>query len=95
MATLISEYSDVVLERVVDHVVVEHGTMPADELYHALVPGSVNLGEVDQDALLAGRPQEVRTNPAGGYQLFRVGDAVASRNIHAAVLDSLRLCMTV
>lgn len=95
VATLTSEYSDVVLERVVDHVVVEHGTTPADELYHALVPGSVNLGEVDQDALLAGRPQEVRTNPAGGYQLFRVGDAVASRNIHAAVLDSLRLCMTV
>jgi hypothetical protein len=24
--------------------------------------------------------------------LFRVGDAVASRNIHAAIYDSLRLC---
>ena len=30
--------------------------------------------------------------PAGTYQLFRVGDAVASRNIHAAIYDSLRLC---
>ena len=31
-------------------------------------------------------------NPDGRYQLFRVGDAVASRNIHAAIYDSLRLC---
>lgn len=26
------------------------------------------------------------------YQLYRVGDAVACRNIHAAIYDSLRLC---
>ena len=69
--------------------------MPNDDLYLSLVPGSINLGEVDHDALLGRRPQEVRTHPDGSYQLFRVGDAVASRNIHAAVLDSLRLCMTV
>ena len=43
-------------------------------------------------ALLAGRPQELTANPDGRYQLFRVGDAVASRNIHAAIYDSLRLC---
>jgi hypothetical protein len=30
-------------------------------------------------------------NPAGGYALYRIGDAVASRNIHAAVYDALRL----
>ncbi len=95
VATLASDYADAVLERVVDHVVVEHGTLPNDELYHALVPGSTNLGEVDQDALLAGTAQTVSTNPAGGYQLFRIGDAVTSRNIHAAVYDALRLCITV
>ena len=38
------------------------------------------------------RPQEIASNPAGSYQLFRVGDAVAARNIHAAIYDSLRLC---
>jgi hypothetical protein len=32
------------------------------------------------------------TNPEGRYQLFRVADAVASRNIYAAIYDSLRLC---
>jgi hypothetical protein len=27
----------------------------------------------------------------GSYRLFRIGDAVASRNIHAAILDAYRL----
>jgi len=31
-------------------------------------------------------------NPDGKYLVFRVGDAVAGRNIHAALFDSLRLC---
>ncbi len=92
VAELASEYADQHLERIVDHVVVEHGTSPNDELYLDLVAASSNLGEVDHEALLAGRPQAVRTNPEGRFQLFRIGDAVASRNIHAATYDALRLC---
>ena len=69
--------------------------VPNDELYLDLVPGSRNLGEVDHPALLAGRAQEVATHPEGAYQLFRIGDAVASRSIHAAIYDALRLCVTV
>lgn len=94
LAELCHEYSGQRVRREVGHVVVEHGTLPNDELYHALVPDSTNLGEVDQQALLAGRPQTVATNSSGRYQLFRIGDAVASRNIHAAVYDALRLCCT-
>ena len=60
-------------------------------LYAELVPGSANKGAVDYRALLAGQPQPV-TGP--GYQLFRIGDAVNSRNIHAAIFDALRLCAT-
>ena len=71
---------------------VEHGTLPADDLYVDLKPASSNLGEIDLDALLAGRPQSKVNNPDGSFQLFRVGDAVAGRNIHAAIYDSLRLC---
>lgn len=78
--------------RVVDMVVGDHGVAPNADLYSELVPSSVNLGEVDHDALLAGRAQEVRTNADGRYQLFRIGDAVEGRNIHAAVYDALRLC---
>jgi 2,4-dienoyl-CoA reductase-like NADH-dependent reductase (Old Yellow Enzyme family) len=81
-------------ERRVDQVVVEHGTSPLDELYWELKPAARNRGEVDLRALIDGRPQAVTRNPAGAYTLFRVGDAVSSRNIHAAIYDSLRLCMT-
>ena len=90
VATLGSDYAERTEERRVDQVVIEHGTLPADELYHALVPKSVNLGEVDHAALLAGRPQDVVRNPLGKFRLLRLGDAVASRNIHAAVFDGLR-----
>jgi hypothetical protein len=34
----------------------------------------------------------VATNPEGRFQVFRIGDAVASRNIHAAIYDAQRLC---
>ena len=92
VARLFDEYAGTEQLRIVDEVVVEHGTLPNDELYFDLVAGSVNLGEVDHDALLAGAPQAVTTNAEGTYQLFRIGDAVSSRNIHAAVYDALRLC---
>ncbi|MDN5790089.1 MAG: NADH:flavin oxidoreductase [Micrococcales bacterium] len=92
-ATLWSEYADLEVTRIVDHVVVEHGTLPVADLYHELVPGSRNGGEVDLDALLAGAPQQIVRNDAGTYQLFRIGDAVTSRNIHAAIYDALRLCL--
>ena len=52
---------------------------------------SSNLGAVDYGALMEGRPQTIVRNPAGTYQLFRIGDAVSSRNVHAAVFDALRL----
>ncbi|WP_071287918.1 NADH:flavin oxidoreductase [Mycolicibacterium llatzerense] len=90
---LYNEYAHATRQRMVDHVVVEHGTLPSDELYFGLVAGSTNLGEVDQQALLNLQPQDVVRNPGGGYQLFRIGDAVASRNIHAAIYDAFRLCL--
>lgn len=95
VAGLYSEYADRTTQQTVDRVVVEHGTLPNDALYLDLVGGSSNLGEVDHAALLGGRAQQVRTNPQGRYQLFRIGDAVASRNVHAAIYDALRLCHTV
>ena len=89
--TLGSDYGDFAAQRIVDQVVVEHGTTPLDEVYCELKPRSSNLGEVDYDALIAGRPQAIATNPEGSFQLFRIGDAVSSRNIHAAIYDALRL----
>ncbi|MFN8829204.1 MAG: FAD-dependent oxidoreductase [Labrys sp. (in: a-proteobacteria)] len=90
VATLHDEYGKATETRIVDQVVVEHGTLPADDLYFALKPRSTNLGAVDYDALALGRPQTLAPNPQGRFRLFRIGDAVASRNIHAAVYDGLR-----
>jgi 2,4-dienoyl-CoA reductase-like NADH-dependent reductase (Old Yellow Enzyme family)/thioredoxin reductase len=90
VATVGSDYGAGREERRVDQVVVEHGTLAADELYWALQTFSKNLGEVDYEALVAGRPQTVVRNPDGKFRLLRIGDAVHSRNIHAAVYDGLR-----
>jgi len=90
--TLGSDYSDRRETREVDQLVVEHGTLPLDELYFDLKPASVNLGAVDYAAMIAGRPQEAVKNREGGFRLYRIGDAVASRNVHAAIYDALRLC---
>jgi 2,4-dienoyl-CoA reductase-like NADH-dependent reductase (Old Yellow Enzyme family) len=89
--TLGSDYGDFASQRLVDQVVVEHGVLPLDEVYFELKPLSSNLGEVDYDALIEGRPQQVERNAEGKFKLFRIGDAVASRNIHAAIYDALRL----
>ena len=90
-AELGSDHSSHRSVRHVDWVVAVHGTAATAELYFELKPRSTNLGAVDHGALLAGRPQAIATNPAGAFQLFRIGDAVSSRNIHAAVYDALRL----
>ncbi len=91
-ATVGSDYSPERRRRLVDQVVVEHGTLPLDDLYFALKERSSNRGEMDYQALIHGRPQAIQSNPEGSFQLFRIGDAVASRNIHAAIYDGLRLC---
>ncbi len=91
VATLLNDYDRSRVERRVDQVVVEHGTLANEDLYFALKPSSRNGGEVDYRALEAGRPQSVERNPDGLFTLYRIGDAVASRNIHAAIFDALRL----
>ncbi len=91
-AVIGSDYGARTETRLVDQVVVEHGTLPLDDLYFALKEQSTNRGEVDYPAFIAGRPQQIVRNPDGGFRLFRIGDAVASRNIHAAIYDALRLC---
>ena len=87
-----SEHTTVTHERIVDQVVADHGVLANDELYLELRSSSINDGEVDHTALIEGRPQSISRRPDAGFQLFRIGDAVAGRNIHAAIYDALRLC---
>ncbi|MDX3225046.1 hypothetical protein [Streptomyces sp. ME19-01-6] len=81
--------------RTFNAVVAEMGTDPVRELYDELLDASTNLGAVDWAELLARKPQTVVRDEDGSFQLFRIGDAVASRNVHAAMLDAARLCRTI
>ncbi|WP_237155480.1 oxidoreductase [Oryzibacter oryziterrae] len=90
-ATFVDDFARRKVERSADMIVVEAGTTPLDELYFSLRPLSSNLGEVDQAAVIAATAQTVLRNRDGRFQLFRIGDAVAGRNIHAAILDAVRL----
>jgi len=91
LATFGSDYDSVRGERRIDQIVVNDGTVPNEELYFALKPQSANLGEIDHERLIAGLPQSLCRNSQGTFQLFRIGDAVACRNTHAAIYDALRL----
>ena len=92
-ASIGSDYAGLRREQRYDQIVVNHGTVPLDDLYFALKPLSSNLGELDQQAFIDRSPQTLLNNSSGGFQLFRIGDAVAARNTHAAVYDGLRLCV--
>lgn len=87
-----SDYGGVAQSRLVDQVIINHGTRPLDQIYFELKPFSSNLGEMSHPDLIVGKPQLIDKNPEGSFQLFRIGDAVAARNTHAAIYDALRLC---
>ncbi len=92
IATVINIYNEQTSQIEVDQVIGESGCLPNDELYFQLKPLSRNLGEVDLRRMSAFEPQVIDHNPEGGFFLYRVGDAWTSRNMHAAMLDAMRLC---
>lgn len=83
------------LDVVCDSVVVDQGVAPDPTLFDALAPASRNRGDIDLDALADFQPQPGSDQAPGDYVLLRIGDALMSRNAHAAILDARRLCMTI
>jgi hypothetical protein len=90
VATIGTDYGGHREERSFDQVVVNHGTRPLDGLYFDLKPLSRNRGAVDVEAWAEARPQPEGRHE-GVFTLWRIGDAVAARNVHAAIHDALRL----
>ena len=88
-AVLINELTHESENRVVDQVVVEMGTIPIDDAFAELRGHSGNDGVTDLHALKNLSPQPMAR---AGFELHRIGDAQASRNVHAAIYDALRLC---
>lgn len=87
-----NEITTAVEEVEADKVVVEHGTIPADDVFQDLRGRSANNGVTDLDAFAAIRPQPAETG--AGVRLYRIGDCLTSRNIAAATFDAFRLCVT-
>ena len=87
-----SDYGGHISEKLVDHIVIEHGTIPMDELYQELCSKSLNDGVTDIPSIIDNQRQPYKESKIASFNLYRVGDAVASRNIHAAIFDSRRLC---
>ncbi|UTW10220.1 dimethylglycine demethylation protein DgcA [Marinobacterium rhizophilum] len=92
VAVLENEYTGAQEERVVDQVVIENGTRPNEELYYELKGESRNKGQIDNETLFAGQAQPVLSESGDGMILWRLGDCVSQRNVHAAIYDALRLC---
>ena len=89
-ATFRNMHTGAMSHRAFDHIVVEAGTLPNDELFYELDEAAANRGVIDLDAMRDGRPQPVADRD--GYHLYRIGDVAGSRDIHCAILDALRLC---
>lgn len=93
-ATIRNEYSAESETENYDQVVVEAGTVPVEDLYEDLAAGSLNGGQIDTGAFLdaGAQPDHGKAGTTEGYTLFRIGDCVSARGIHAAMLDANRLC---
>ncbi|MFA9419873.1 MAG: FAD-dependent oxidoreductase [Gammaproteobacteria bacterium] len=93
VATLMNDLTDASIEIEADQVVVERGTFPVDEVFQALKQKSVNKGVTEIDALLHRQPQPYCITDDSDFLLYRIGDAVCSRSLHAAMLDAFRIAI--
>ncbi len=75
----------------VDAVVLEQGVVADNELFDTLAANARNGGILDLDALAEGRRQPDATTAPGNYDLYRIGDALMSRDVHAAMYEARRL----
>ncbi|MFT7583934.1 MAG: 2,4-dienoyl-CoA reductase-like NADH-dependent reductase (Old Yellow Enzyme family) [Cellvibrionaceae bacterium] len=91
--TFIHELTDTEHRFTASRIIIEQGTQPTADLYHALRDAACNKGVTHIKSLIAAEPQPERGVWETGYELHRIGNAVSSRSIHAAVFDALRLCM--
>ena len=53
------------------------------------------MGEVNYEKFIKGHEQDIVKNKDNKFNIFRIGDAVSSRNIHAAIYDALRLVINI
>ncbi|WP_300010612.1 NADH:flavin oxidoreductase [uncultured Roseobacter sp.] len=89
--TLLNTLTGATWRQVFDHVVFETGCKPMDDLYFDLVGQSSNAGQLDLRKFARGIVEFPSAHSDSSFALVRLGDAVASRNLHAALFDANRL----
>lgn len=95
-ATFRNEYSGQEQSASYDQVVIEAGTVPMDDLFDELAKQATNGGTIDMERWLRAEDQaSFKEIERSAYNLFRIGDCVSSRGIHAAMLDANRLCQSI
>jgi hypothetical protein len=90
--TFVHELTGATVAIEADHVVVELGMLPVCEVYDGLKLASVNDGEMDLERFARGAPQSWPAGTDSRFELYRIGDAHASRDIHASIYEAFRLC---
>ncbi|TNC09987.1 FAD-dependent oxidoreductase [Methylobacterium terricola] len=90
VAVFSNEYGGHEIRMETAQVIVEHGTVPMDDLYGSLRGRSANDGVTRLETLMRGG--DVPPPADGGFVLHRIGDAVSSRDIHSAIHDAYRIC---
>ena len=94
VARLRHAHSRKVSERRISQVISDQGTIPNDEIFVKLKALSNNRGKMDLNAFAEGEPQPHTFDTGSGFALYRAGDVVSGRNIHAAMLDGNRIART-
>jgi hypothetical protein len=89
-ATFRNELTGVESRIEASQIVVEHGTVPAADIYHELRHLSANDGVTDVAFMLGGG--EATAPEPGSFLLHRIGDAVSSRDVYSSIHEAYRLC---
>ena len=91
IANFVHELTGELISKSAHQIIIECGTLPVEDVFETLRPHSNNDGVTDIVRFLKGEPQPKVTGKSG-FALYRIGDAVSSRNMPAAMFDALRLC---
>ncbi len=93
VATFVNELTKQTSTIEADQVVVEAGTDAFADVFFELQAQSKNNGVTDVDALANYTAQPALAGD--GFMLHRIGDALTSRSIHAAILEAYRIAVRI
>jgi N-methyl-L-proline demethylase len=92
VATFRSELTEQLTQRQASQIVIENGTLPIDELHSELKENSPNWGRNNVEGLNEALHTSIN-NASTGPSVYRIGDAISSRDIYSSIQEAFRLCI--